>query len=48
MEKIRREYPDIAPAGPNYARAVVAGNMLFISGCTAKGTKAQEVRPSNS
>ncbi len=41
MEKIRREYPDIAPAGPTYARAVRAGDMLFISGCTAHGTEAQ-------
>ena len=41
MEKIRREYPDIAPAGPSYARAVLAGDMLFISGCTARGTEAQ-------
>ncbi len=41
MEKIRREYPDIAPAGPSYARAVRAGDMLFISGCTARGTEAQ-------
>ena len=41
MEKIRREYPDIAPAGPTYARAVRAGNTLYISGCTARGTDAQ-------
>ena len=41
MEKIRREYPDIAPAGPTYARAVRAGNILYISGCTARGTDAQ-------
>jgi 2-iminobutanoate/2-iminopropanoate deaminase len=41
MEKIRREYPDIAQAGPTYARAVRAGDMLFISGCTARGTEAQ-------
>ena len=41
MEKIRREYPDIAPAGPTYARAVRAGNTLYISGCTARGTEAQ-------
>lgn len=40
MEKVRREYPNIAPAGPNFARAVRAGNMLFISGCTARGTPA--------
>ena len=41
MEKQRREYPEIAPAGSTYARAVRAGNMLFISGCTARGTDAQ-------
>ena len=37
----RREYPDIAPAGPTYSRAVKAGNLLFISGCTARGTDSQ-------
>ena len=41
MRKARRDYPDIAPAGPTYARAVRAGNMLFISGCTARGTDAE-------
>ncbi len=41
MEKIRLDYPDIAPAGPTYSRAVRAGNMLFISGCTARGTESQ-------
>ena len=41
MRKERREYPDIAPAGPTYARAVRAGNMLFISGCTARSTDAE-------
>ena len=45
MEKLRRQYPDIAPAGPTYARAVRAGNMLFISGCTARGTEAQGGSP---
>ena len=45
MEKIRREYPEIAPAGPTYARAVRAGDMLFISGCTARGTDAQNGSP---
>ena len=37
----RKQYPDIAPAGPTYSRAVKAGNLLFISGCTARGTDAQ-------
>ena len=41
MDKIRRNYPDIAPAGPTYSRAVRAGTMLFIAGCTARGTEAQ-------
>ena len=37
----RKDYPDIAPAGPTYSRAVKAGNLLFVSGCTARGTEAQ-------
>ncbi|MEC8855829.1 MAG: RidA family protein [Chloroflexota bacterium] len=37
----RKQYPDIAPAGPTYYRAVIAGNMMFISGCTARGTGSQ-------
>ena len=37
----RKNYPDIAPAGPTYSRAVKAGNLLFISGCTARGTGSQ-------
>lgn len=41
MEKIRRNYPDIAPAGPTYNRAIRSGQWLFISGCTARGTMAQ-------
>ncbi len=41
MAAIRREYPGIAPAGPSYSRGVRSGNLLFISGCTARGTDAQ-------
>ncbi len=41
MDKVRKEYPDIAPTGPTYVRAVRAGNTLYISGCTARGTAAQ-------
>ena len=36
----RKQY-DFAPAGPTYNRAVKAGNMMFISGCTARGTDSQ-------
>ena len=41
MPLIRNQYPDIAPAGPIYSRSVIAGNMMFISGCTARGTDSQ-------
>ena len=41
MEKIRRDYPDIAPSGPTYTRGVRTGNLLFIAGCTARGTGSQ-------
>lgn len=40
-EKIRKEYPDIAPAGPTYARAVKAGDTLYVSGCTARRSSAE-------
>ncbi len=41
MDKIRRNHPDIAPSGPTFSRAVRAGNLLFVAGCTARGTDAQ-------
>ncbi len=41
MKKIRRDYPDIAPSGPTYTRGVRTGNLLFIAGCTARGTGSQ-------
>ena len=41
MEKIRRNHPDIAPSGPTYSRTVRAGDLLFVAGCTARGTDAQ-------
>jgi len=33
----RKQYPEIAPAGPTYSRAVKAGNTMYISGCTPPG-----------
>ena len=36
-----RDYPDIAPAGPTYSRGTRAGNLFFVSGCTARGSDAQ-------
>ena len=41
MSVERKNYPDIAPAGPTYSRGPRAGNMLFVSGCTARGSEAQ-------
>ena len=41
MDKIRRNYPDIAPSGPTYSRVVRSGNLVFIAGCTARGTQGQ-------
>lgn len=37
----RKDYPNIAPAGPTYSRGARAGNLLFVSGCTARGSDAQ-------
>ena len=39
MEKIRKDYP-FATGGPHYPRAIRTGNLLWISGCTAKDTDA--------
>ena len=41
MAVIRRDYPDIAPAGSTFSRGVLSGNFLFVAGCTARGTDAQ-------
>lgn len=41
MEKIRNNHPNIAPSGSTFSRSVKVGNLLFIAGCTARGTDAQ-------
>jgi enamine deaminase RidA (YjgF/YER057c/UK114 family) len=41
MAIIRRDYPEIAPSGPTFSRGVLSDNLLFIAGCTARGTEAQ-------
>ena len=41
MEKTRNNHPDIAPSGPTFSRSVKVGNLLFVAGCTARGTDAQ-------
>ena len=40
MDKIRKEYPDIAPTGPTHVRAVRYGDLMFMSGVTALGTSS--------
>lgn len=41
MEKTRNNHPEIAPSGSTFSRSVRVGNLLFIAGCTARGTEAQ-------
>lgn len=41
MEKIRHTHPDISPSGPTFSRSVRVGNLLFIAGCTARGSSSQ-------
>ena len=40
MEKVRNNHEDIYGAGPTYIRAIRAGSMLFLSGCTARYSHA--------
>ena len=42
MLKLRKNYEDIYPAqGPTYVRGVRAGNTLYLSGTTARGSDAE-------
>ena len=41
MKKIRKNFDDIYPAGPNYIRGIRAGDTLYISGTTANGSHAK-------
>ena len=45
MPKQRIAFEEIYPSGPHYSRGVRAGNMLFISGCTANGSDAETGKP---
>lgn len=45
MEKRRIGFEDIYPAGPHYSRGVLAGRMLFLSGCTANRSEAENGTP---
>ena len=41
MKKTRNNYDDIYPAGPTYIRGIRAGNNLYVSGTTARGSEAE-------
>ena len=41
MKKIRHAHSDIAPTLGNYVRSLRAGSTLYVSGCTAVGTPAE-------
>ena len=41
MKIVRNNFEDIYPAGPTYVRGVRAGDTLYISGTTARGSEAQ-------
>jgi 2-iminobutanoate/2-iminopropanoate deaminase len=42
MKKTRNNHPNIAPTTGNYVRSIRVGDMLFISGCTAVNTPAED------
>ena len=41
MPKIRNSHLDIAPGGAGFSRVVRSGNLVFIAGCTARGSDSQ-------
>ena len=45
MQKKRLAFEDIYASGPHYSRGVRAGNTLYISGCTANGSPAENGGP---
>ena len=41
MKKIRNPHSNVAPTLGNYVRSVRAGNVIYVAGCTAVGTPAE-------
>lgn len=41
MKKIRNPHSNIAPTLGNYVRSIRAGNAIYVAGCTAVGTPAE-------
>ena len=42
MTSKRLGFDDIYPSGPHYSRGVRCGNTLYLSGCTANGSPAED------
>ena len=42
MDKVRNYHQDVAPTLGNYVRSIKVGSMLFVAGCTAVGTPAED------
>ncbi len=42
MDKVRNYHQNVAPTLGNYVRSIKVGSMLFVSGCTAVGTPAED------
>jgi len=40
-------YPHVAPEAPKFARSVVVGNLVFVSGCTGQDTLTGKPTPKN-
>jgi len=40
-------YPHVAPEAPKFARSVVVGNLVFVSGCTGQDTLTGKPTPEN-
>ncbi len=40
-------YPNVAPEAPKFARSVVVGNLVFVSGCTGQDTLTGSPTPGN-
>ena len=41
MQKTRNPHSNVAPTLGNYVRSIRAGNVIYVAGCTAVGTPAE-------
>ncbi len=43
LHGVKQVYPNVPPGSPIYARSVVAGNLVFVSGMTGQDTETGEI-----